>query len=77
MNYPKPQIIIEAVPYDVISFEEFRILRGLLLLSNQSIDYNLEKDRLDYTTIGRFRYIIWNEKAQTFNLNYKKTSKPA
>lgn len=77
MNFPKPQIFIEATPYDIVSFEEFRTLRGLLMLSNQSIDYNIEKDRLDYTTIGRFRYIIWNEKAQSFNLNYKKSSKAA
>ncbi len=75
MNYPRPTYKFNNQEFEMLSFDEFRVKRGLLLISNQTIDYNIEKDRLDSTKIGRFRYIIWNEKAQNFNLNYQKAVK--
>lgn len=80
MEFPKPEIEItlekgKTVKYKILSFDEFKRERGLFTLSNSLIDYHIGKERLDYTTIGRFRYIIWNEKAQEFNLSYQKAPK--
>lgn len=72
MEYPRPKIIIEKVGYEILSYDEFREKRGLSELPNQTIINHMEKGTLDFTTMGRFRYIIWNSKAENFNLNYQK-----
>lgn len=70
MEYPRPTIKINDREFELISFDEFRDRRGLILLSNQTIGNHIDKDRLDYVTLGRFRYIVWNNKAKDFNLSY-------
>jgi len=72
MEYPRPNIIIDGVEYKLLSLEEFKAARGITYTSNQALDYNLVNGKLDYTVMGRFRYIIWNEKAQDFSLAYQK-----
>ncbi len=72
MEFPQPKIKIEGEEFDIISYEEFRDKRGLLGIPNQTIINHLEKGNLDFTTIGRFRYIVWNMKAKKFNLSYQK-----
>jgi hypothetical protein len=72
MRYPSPKINIEGKEYDLISYDEFRDKRGLMTLSNQTLINHLDKGNLDFTILGRFRYIVWNEKAQNFNLSYQK-----
>lgn len=72
MEFPRPQITIKNTPFDILSYEEFKEKRGLPNVSNQTIINHMEKNNLDFTQIGHFRYIIWNDKAQKFNLNYQK-----
>lgn len=72
MEYPRPKILIEKSAYDLLSYDEFREKRGLFDIPNQTIINHMEKGTLDFTTIGRFRYVIWNDKAANFNLNYQK-----
>lgn len=72
MEYPRPQITIEGKEYEILSQDEFRERRGLPNVSNQTISNHIEKESLDFTTIGRFRYVVWNDKAKKFNLNYVK-----
>lgn len=72
MEYPAPKLKIGNDEFELISYEEFRDKRGLLQISNQTIINHLEKGNLDFSTIGRFRYLVWNDKAKNFNLNYQK-----
>lgn len=72
MEFPRPQITIDSKQFDIMSYEEFREKRGLPGVSNQTIINHMEKGNLDYTQIGHFRYVIWNDKAKKFNLNYQK-----
>lgn len=74
MEYPKPSIIIENSNYELLSYNEFRERRGLLMISNQTLMNCMDTDRIDFTIIGRNRFIIWNRKAQDFNLIYQTKS---
>jgi hypothetical protein len=72
MRYEKPVLLFEDKKFLILSFEEFKEKRGLLNMSNQTIDYQMDKNRLDYVVFGRFRYIVWNDKAKNFNMSYQK-----
>jgi len=72
MEFPKPPIKIEGTDYELLSYDEFRLKRGLPDVPNQTLINHLDRGTLDFTIIGRFRYIIWNDKARLFNLNYQK-----
>lgn len=72
MEYPKPSIVIKGTPYKLLNYEEFRVERGLHTVSNQTLVNHMNADNLDYTIIGHLRFIIWNDKAKSFNLSYKK-----
>lgn len=77
MEYPRPKISIANNKYDLLSFDEFKEKKELYHMSNPSIGYNLQKGYLDFTKIGRFRYIIWNDKAIAFKLTERRPHKGA
>lgn len=68
MEYPRPKAEIGDQKYEILSFEEFKDRAGLINTSNATISYNVENNHLDFIYFGRFRYIIWNKKAQTFSI---------
>lgn len=72
MEFPRPQITIEGKSFDLLSYDEFRDKRGLPNVPNQTLINHLDRGNLDFTQLGRFRYIVWNGKAKDFNLNYQK-----
>lgn len=72
MEYPTPKIVTDGIEYEILSYDEFREKRGLPKVSNQTIINHMGYGSLDWTQIGRFRYVVWNKKAQNFNLNYNK-----
>lgn len=74
MEFKRPQIQCEGEsdPCDIYSYDEFRVKRGLPGVANQTLINHMERGNLDFTTIGHFRYIVWNDKARKFNLNYQK-----
>lgn len=76
MEYPRPKITVQEgktdKDYEILSLEEFRDKRGMPDLSNQTLDNHLKRGTLDFTTIGRVRYILWNDKAKTFSLAYSR-----
>lgn len=76
MFYPAPKINIDGKEYELLGFEEFKERRGLINTSNTTIAYQLreEVDQLDYTIVGHFRYIIWNQKAKEFSLLNRRPS---
>lgn len=71
-EYKRPQITIEGKSFDILSFDEFKTRKELYHLTNPAIGYNLDNDLLDFTKIGRFRYIIWNAKAKNFTVNSRR-----
>jgi hypothetical protein len=72
MEYPKPKITIGGQQFELMNYEEFKAERGLPLVANQTLLNHINAGNLDFTIIGHLRFIIWNEKAKTFNLSYKK-----
>lgn len=75
MEYPTPTVVKDGTPYEIISYEEFRTRRGLPMMANQTITYNIENDRLDFTIVGGHRLLVWNHKAQEFTLNIRRPYK--
>lgn len=76
MEYTRPKLILPGgsgvEEFDILSLDEFREKRGIHDLSNQSIDNHFKRGTLDFVTIGRFRYVVWNDKAKRFTLVYSK-----
>lgn len=71
-EFPKPKIIIDNKEYDILSFDEFKERKNLYHMTNATIGYNCDKDHLDYTKLGRFRYVIYNKKAIEFELSERR-----
>jgi hypothetical protein len=68
MQLEKPRFIekITGVQYDILSFAEYKKSIGKPKISNALLAYQIKEDNLDYVIIGRFRYIVINDKAKAY-----------
>jgi hypothetical protein len=63
MEYEKPKVRDGKKEYDFVSMEEFREIRNLPNISNQTLNYAIKHDHIDFVKIHRFKFIVYNEKA--------------
>lgn len=74
MEYAKPKVIEGEVEYEILSFIEYKNKIGFPLITNPTIDYQINEGNIDFVTIGRFRYIVFNDRAKNYRPgeNYRK-----
>ena len=67
-----PVVVQKGKQFPVISYEEFRKRKGYPNMTNSSISYNIEQNHLDFCQMGRFKYVVWNDKAEKFKLQLRR-----
>jgi hypothetical protein len=73
MEYPAPKFEAEdGQKYELLSLEEYKVRLGQPDISNPTLVYQMQNDKLDYVKLGTFRYIIFNERAQNMKLKSRR-----
>lgn len=76
MEFPRPTITIEKEAFELLSLEEYKQRIGIPDLPTPTLLYKMNTtNELDYTTIGKTRYVIWNQKAQNLTLAKRRPRK--
>lgn len=65
------KINIAGKTFKLLSFEEFKQLKNIST-SNQTLDYAIKSDRLDFVRIGKTRFIVMNRKAEHYSVEKRK-----
>lgn len=62
-KYIDPNTKEEAL---LLTFDEYKEKIGFPLLPSPTLDYQIEHGNLDFIRLGKYRYIVYNSKAQNY-----------
>ena len=65
MEFDRPKT---AEGFEILTPSEFNERLGINVSTN-TITYNFDNGTLDYCGIGRFKLVVWNDKAKNFKLS--------